>query len=270
MPIGKRLTAFIIVVVLFAAATIYAGAQTDQIYVGLLGDTDTDGAVTIKDATLIQKYLVGAETFTEDDLILANVDSTGVSVKSVTWIQRFLSGFTAEGLYIGQPVYKREMPFDENENTRETEIIIPGGTELESTQQETEVSGNEIVVYQFKVKTDKPASCVEGALHYDADKLKLVKTAYPAYQKNKEGLFAENTGKIKGVVLFNYGTPSDVYDFTREESLITATFEVLDNTYANPVLDLKVLCSLDELYIEGNMSHTYKVLMNDVVIEASK
>lgn len=55
------------------------------------GDADSDGDVTILDATIIQRWLVGIPVSSFDEQA-ADVDSDGVSIIDVTKIQRYLAG----------------------------------------------------------------------------------------------------------------------------------------------------------------------------------
>lgn len=59
----------------------------------LLGDTDIDGSVMIKDATAIQKYLAGLKLFASQQKINADMNSDGeVNIKDATAIQKHLVG----------------------------------------------------------------------------------------------------------------------------------------------------------------------------------
>lgn len=59
----------------------------------LLGDTDMDDSVTIKDATAIQKYLVALKLFVSQQKINADMNSDGdVNIKDATAIQKHLAG----------------------------------------------------------------------------------------------------------------------------------------------------------------------------------
>lgn len=58
-----------------------------------IGDVNRDGAITIKDATLIQKYLVQLETLDDEQLKLADTNSdNSVSIKDATRIQYIIAG----------------------------------------------------------------------------------------------------------------------------------------------------------------------------------
>lgn len=58
-----------------------------------VGDVDGDGVLSVKDVTLIQKYLVELVMFTSDQIDIANVDGdTKVSIFDATFIQQLLVG----------------------------------------------------------------------------------------------------------------------------------------------------------------------------------
>ena len=58
-----------------------------------VGDVDGDGVLSVKDVTLIQKYLAELVMFTSDQIDIANVDGdTKVSIFDATFIQQLLVG----------------------------------------------------------------------------------------------------------------------------------------------------------------------------------
>ena len=69
----------------------------------LIGDTDLNGRVSIKDATLIQMHLASMQTLSGDALTAADVNKDkSVNVRDITAIQRYLAGFSESGSYCGQ------------------------------------------------------------------------------------------------------------------------------------------------------------------------
>ena len=83
--------------------TVSAAEETPLI----LGDANLDGAVSVADATEIQQYLAESADFGIRQEVAANVDNTEININSVTQIQKYLSGYTAEAS-IGQPVDEGE------------------------------------------------------------------------------------------------------------------------------------------------------------------
>ena len=79
-------------VMLFATVAVFS-ARTIS---GILGDADNDGAITILDATRVQRVLVGlyddSEKITET---LADSDGNGLDIMDATRIQRYLAGFSS-------------------------------------------------------------------------------------------------------------------------------------------------------------------------------
>ena len=75
--------------------------------VGIYGDVDGDGVVTVDDATLIQRRGVELEKFTELQDKLADVNGDGrVSILDVTCVQKYLAEWT-EGIgNTGKPCYE--------------------------------------------------------------------------------------------------------------------------------------------------------------------
>ena len=109
--------------------TVSAAEETPLI----LGDANLDGAVSVADATEIQKYLAESADFGIRQEVSANVDNTEININSVTQIQKYLSGYTTESS-IGQPV-------DEGEDgiivEKTTKLYMPAVMEgiLEENQQ---------------------------------------------------------------------------------------------------------------------------------------
>ncbi|MBQ8000614.1 MAG: type I pullulanase [Ruminococcus sp.] len=63
----------------------------------LLGDADLDQTITIKDATLIQKYTAKLETLEGDALLAADADkSEQVNIKDATVIQKYVAGIKVD------------------------------------------------------------------------------------------------------------------------------------------------------------------------------
>ena len=70
----------------------------------LIGDTDLNGAITISDATTIQKYCVDQISFNEDQMIAGECDGDGVvGIKDATLIQKYLVDWDDMGM-IGEYV----------------------------------------------------------------------------------------------------------------------------------------------------------------------
>lgn len=68
----------------------------------LRGDADSDGEVTVLDATAVQRALVGltVPAFSE---AAADVDDSGLEITDATWIQRYLASMN-DPYHIGEPL----------------------------------------------------------------------------------------------------------------------------------------------------------------------
>ncbi len=70
----------------------------------IIGDADLSGTVTVKDATLIQKYAASLVSLDHNQRVVANVNSTGgINVKDATQVQKYCAGFL-NILYVGQEI----------------------------------------------------------------------------------------------------------------------------------------------------------------------
>lgn len=64
---------------------------------GLIGDANNDGAVSIEDATTIQKYLASIIDLEEKSYICADTDRNGaVSIEDATTVQKYLAGIISD------------------------------------------------------------------------------------------------------------------------------------------------------------------------------
>lgn len=81
------------VVMIMALATFTvanAGAAGEVFY---MGDINSDGKITIKDATTLQKKIAGFSDFEGVEVYISDVDENGrVNVKDATMIQKYLAG----------------------------------------------------------------------------------------------------------------------------------------------------------------------------------
>ncbi len=89
-----------------ASVTLYAvWRDANAKPVGLLGDSNEDSLVNIKDTTAIQKHLAGIITLTQDGLFFADADlNNTVNIKDATAIQKHLAGIDT-GFDIGEYIY---------------------------------------------------------------------------------------------------------------------------------------------------------------------
>lgn len=103
----KCLSLVLVLVSVLSCISIYsAGAESEFVKPEkfIYGDVDMDGVVTVKDATAIQKWLVGMEYLTGIQMFLADSGNSEVSVKNATAIQKKIAGISVEGSLVGLPV----------------------------------------------------------------------------------------------------------------------------------------------------------------------
>lgn len=75
----------------------YENTGSYQLLCAPLGDVNTDGVITVADATLIQKYLANISEFESYQTVLAKVNGSDekITVSSATNIQKYLAGINA-------------------------------------------------------------------------------------------------------------------------------------------------------------------------------
>ena len=78
----------------------------------IIGDVNNDGAITIDDVTIIQKYIASLIDLGESQVDLADVNCDGkISIIDATTIQYYLSGISEKSGYCGEPYDKvRNLP----------------------------------------------------------------------------------------------------------------------------------------------------------------
>ncbi len=80
--------------VLLVAALLIIACTVGVLAVNILGDADTDGSVTVMDATLVQRVLAGVPANCDYSEINADADSSGeIEITDATFIQRMVAGF---------------------------------------------------------------------------------------------------------------------------------------------------------------------------------
>lgn len=76
---------------------IRAGSMDYRYKIGMVGDVDNDGIVSISDATQLQKYMAGIVDCSKDDIIVADVNNDGYAdINDVTYIQKYIVGLVSE------------------------------------------------------------------------------------------------------------------------------------------------------------------------------
>ena len=99
----KIISLLLTIFVLSAIAGMTVSADAIDHY--LVGDADGDGAVTVLDATKVQRLL--ADYVLDEDGMIAlrgDVNGDGISILDATFIQRFLADYD-DGTQIGAIVY---------------------------------------------------------------------------------------------------------------------------------------------------------------------
>jgi len=109
MRISFKLLSVVLVIVLTLTGLSVFGVSAEATYTQpekfIYGDVDMDGVVTVKDATLIQKYIVGIEYLTGVQKFLADPYEAGLSIKNATAIQKRVAGHQmVTTFYFGQEV----------------------------------------------------------------------------------------------------------------------------------------------------------------------
>lgn len=104
--------------------SITKSAGSSQVYI--IGDTDLNNSIDIKDVTLIQKHLADITQLNSTQSVLADVNSDAViSIKDATAIQSYLAGISVDGSHCGE--------YTEADTPTEPETTVPETTVPETT-----------------------------------------------------------------------------------------------------------------------------------------
>ncbi|MBQ9679150.1 MAG: carbohydrate-binding domain-containing protein [Ruminococcus sp.] len=126
----------ILITVMMLPMTAASAAETDAVQTAadelLLGDADLDGEITILDATVIQRFLVGIVEMSDEAQLAADVDGDGEpTILDATLIQRWLVGITVN-CDVGEPITSEVTP-TEAETVAPTEAELTGDEWKENT-----------------------------------------------------------------------------------------------------------------------------------------
>lgn len=126
----------ILITVMMLPMTAASAAETDAVQTAademLIGDADLDGEVTILDATVIQRFLVGIVEMSDEAQLAADVDGDGEpTILDATLIQRWLVGITVNH-DVGKPIASEVTP-TEAETVAPTEAELTGDEWKENT-----------------------------------------------------------------------------------------------------------------------------------------
>lgn len=140
----KRIVSLALPLVIFASVAMIGtmGVSAAETVTGVLGDTDSNGKVNIKDATTVQKHCAALLTLDETALFLADANEDDkVNVKDASAIQKFLASMLKD-TKIGTVV---EMNKEEDSKPVEDDKVQTGWIKYTLTDENgTPVEGIEI------------------------------------------------------------------------------------------------------------------------------
>lgn len=165
--------------------TVSAAEETPLI----LGDANLDGAVSVADATEIQKYLAESADFGIRQEVAANVDNTEININSVTLIQKYLSGYDTK-LSIGEPV-------DEGKDG----IIVKKEVTMYSSNDDGGVSEETLDTYFSTKYDDIPFLSVDFCMPFFSD---FYEKSDLSSETSDDGNVVTYTNEDGATVEFNY------------------------------------------------------------------
>lgn len=84
----KKFAGALLACIICLSAVFCTGVSAAEIK---LGDVNNDGIISIKDATLVQKYVCGLEDFDDDVLVAADVDrNSHINISDATYIMKYI------------------------------------------------------------------------------------------------------------------------------------------------------------------------------------
>lgn len=144
----KFISLFLSFAILLCMCPVFTFAVSENILI--LGDTNLDTKVNIKDATLIQKYLAHLEELTDSSILCSdcNVDQD-INIKDATWIQKYIANMDCT------------YPIGEEITSTEPETVAP--TSSESTAVNTLPSASAPVTTDSADPTEIPSTAVSAS-----------------------------------------------------------------------------------------------------------
>lgn len=144
----KKLLSLILAAIISIGSITLVAAETTR----MLGDIDNDNKISVKDATIIQKFIAGIIDFDAETFIYADTDGSGkISVADATYIQKYIAGIINDF-----PANKQEIPTTEPT----TDATDPISTSTEATTEPTEPT-TEPVEPTTQPTTEKPEPTTE-------------------------------------------------------------------------------------------------------------
>ncbi len=139
----KKLLSLILAAIISIGSITLVAAETTK----TIGDVDNDNKISVKDATIIQKFIAGIIDFDAETFIYADTDGSGkISVADATYIQKYIAGIINDF-----PANKQEIPTTEPT----TDATDPISTSTEATTEPAEPT-TEPVEPTTQPTTEKP------------------------------------------------------------------------------------------------------------------
>ena len=212
---------------------VYAKESTNK-SAYIIGDTDLDNVVTIKDATLLQFYIAKLAKLTDKQLLLADVDHDNVNtIKDTTCIQLYLA-HVLKNTDIGTPL---------KNNTNKTDTVKEKDTTLTYEELMTDKYMNKIcneIIKHYKAKglnydtslnENKPCSWYwhgyitqyikfSGAESYYSleeviqEQIDSIEYNFKGYYELEIENYNKHGGRLMYSVVNSDGTVTDYYDKT--------------------------------------------------------
>lgn len=118
------------------------------------GDVDTDGRISVRDSTAVQKHLAKIITLSELSLAHADVDGNGkVNIMDATWIQKYVAKMI-DTFPVEEEVYSPDYRYTASEDEISVELSEGYSVEIELT---VEVEG----FYEITATSDEESICFD-------------------------------------------------------------------------------------------------------------
>ncbi len=145
----KKFIALLLMSVLMLGSLPFTAMAKDAVP-NILGDSNSDGRVNIKDATGIQKYVAKIIDFNDRQIKCADCDGSGVvNVKDATWIQKFIVEIQCP-YNIGEELGEETVPTTAMPETTSSEAF----TETVATESESVTTAADITETTVSDLTD--------------------------------------------------------------------------------------------------------------------
>ena len=201
---SKSLKLFAVILSIMMIVSLFATPAVSGAEAPLCGDADGDGEVSVIDATVIRRHLVGLLTLSDDQLKVADVTGDEVDITDATMIQRWLVGIT-----VSYPIGE---PMEQDNDSKDTLVVVFSRTG--NTKPLAQYAAAYLDADFFEIEAAGPYTDADIAYYTDcrADREQSDPTARPAIA-NEVGNMDQYSTVVIAYPIWHGQAPKIMYTF---------------------------------------------------------